>query len=251
MVNLDKFANHKEWGIRQIALVFCFLFCSSVFAEGPYKYAAIEHLFEQKVGIVVLTAIYKKLGLSIEVNPLPAKRAQLEASNGMLDGEVMRIWSYGEQNPQLVRVPTPYYSLNTTAFYLSERALAISTLSDLERYKLVVVRGVKHTADVTANHKYVEQLSSTDKLLSFVHRGRADVALTNKVDGLVASKRLKLNEHIAYSAPLAVFPLYHYIHERERHLVAKVDEVIQAMLRSGELAQVIEQAEQQALNSGY
>ncbi|MEE1675563.1 transporter substrate-binding domain-containing protein [Agarivorans aestuarii] len=251
MLNLNKFANHKGWGIRQATLIFCFLYCSSVFAEGLYKYAAIEHLFEQKVGIFVLNAVYKKLDLKIEVSALPAKRAQLEASTGMLDGEVMRIWSYGEQNPQLIRVPTPYYSLNTTAFYLSERSLAIATLSDLQRYKLVVVRGVKHTADITANHNHVEQLNSTDKLLSFVHRGRADVALTNKVDGLIASKRLKLNQQLAHSAPLAVFPLYHYIHEREQHLVAKVDEMIQTMLRSGELAQVTEQAEQQVLNSTH
>ncbi|MDO6687294.1 MULTISPECIES: substrate-binding periplasmic protein [unclassified Agarivorans] len=205
-------------------------------------------MFEQKVGIIVLDAVYKKLGLSIDVNSLPAKRAQSEASNGLLDGEVMRIWSYGERNSQLIRVPTPYYSLNTTAFYLTERDLAVATLSDLAQYKLVIVRGVKHTADVTASFSEVEQLRNTDKLLEFVSRGRADVALTNKMDGLIALERLKLNEQITSSAPLAVFPLYHYIHRREFHLVKKVDKVIQDMLKSGELAQVIEQAEQRVLS---
>jgi ABC-type amino acid transport substrate-binding protein len=218
-------------------------------AKADFRFAAIEHLFEQQVGIAVLEEVYKKLGYQIEVASYPARRAQVEAANGMVDGEVMRIWSYGEQNPQLIRVPTPYYSLNTTAFFNKESQLTVTSLSDLSSYKIVVVRGVKHTADVTDGLVDVEHLSSSDKLMHFVLRGRADLALTNKMDGLLNIRKLKLGEQMSYSPPLAVFPLYHYIHQSQQQLVDKVDRVIISMLRSGELARIIQQTEQKLLNS--
>lgn len=47
-----------------------------------YNFASIELLIEQEVGRIVLPQIYKNIGIDITITPLPAKRAELLASIG-------------------------------------------------------------------------------------------------------------------------------------------------------------------------
>ena len=74
----------------------------------------IEYLIEQEVGRLVLPQIYKNIGIDISIEPLPAQRAQYAARTGSKDGEIMRIWTYGDENLTTIRVPTAYYFLETT-----------------------------------------------------------------------------------------------------------------------------------------
>lgn len=83
-----------------------------------YDFASIELLIEQEVGRIVLTQVYENIGINITISPLPGKRAQYVANTGMKDGEIMRIWTYGDENPNTIRVPTPYYYLETMPFVL-------------------------------------------------------------------------------------------------------------------------------------
>ncbi|MGY5452850.1 substrate-binding periplasmic protein [Agarivorans sp. MS3-6] len=231
---------------KNLSLAVVLLTASSALkATESVHFAAIEHLFEQKVGIAVLNTVYNKLGISLKVSSLPAKRAQSAAVNGLVDGEVMRVWSYGEQTANMIRVPTPYYSLESTAFYLSTKKASVATLSDLSNCKVAIVRGVKHSADLTATSDKVVELDSTDKALGFMLKQRADLVLTNKLDGIVALQRMGVEKQVSYSRPLAFFPLYHYIHESRAELVPLVDEELKKLIASGEVAQIILQTELQ------
>ncbi len=46
----------------------------------------------------------------------------------------------------------------------------------------------------------------------FVERGRADVALTNTIDGMMTLKELGINDIIPIEKPLAILNLFHYIY---------------------------------------
>ena len=80
-------------------------------------------------------------------------------------------------------------------------------------------------------------------MMKFLNIGRADIALTNTVDGLLVLKKLGYTNIIPIDKPLAVLDLYHYIHEKNKHLVSKVDKVINQMKANGELQKVIKDAE--------
>lgn len=227
------------------AFIVCLLVVLSmkiVIAED-YHFVSIENLIEQDVGRIIIPEIYKKLGIDVTITPRPGKRAQKEATSGRADGEIMRIWTYGEENPTTVRVPTPYYYLETMGFVKKGSGVVINTKDDLKKYRLVKVRGVKHTNNISVGVDDVYDSASTELMMRFLNGGRADIALTNTVDGLMALRELEIIDIVPLEKPLAVLELYHYIHQDHIDLVSRVDTVIKNMKESGELEKLIYKAE--------
>jgi ABC-type amino acid transport substrate-binding protein len=87
------------------------------------------------------------------VTPFPGNRAQYAADSGMQDGEIMRIATYGNEALNTIRVPTPYYYLETMPFVLKNSDIVINSKQDLAQYRVAKIRGVKHTNNITKGLK--------------------------------------------------------------------------------------------------
>jgi len=216
-----------------------------------YHFVSINNLIEQEVGRIVLPQVYKSLGIDITIIPMPAKRAQYEATSGNSDGEIMRIFTYGLENPTTHRVPTPYYYLQTMAFIKKGSGVKISNKNDLSRYVIAKVRGVKHTNNITKGLTNIYDLNTTKQLMRFVEKGRADVALTNTVDGLMALKELGIDTIVPSEKPLATLDLFHYIHEDHKDLIPRIDAKIKEIKSSGELKIMIKEAENAVIETNF
>ena len=219
----------------------------SVAQTEDYQFASIEFLFEQQVGAKVLPEIYAKLGLSISITPMPGKRAQREAVTGHKDGEIMRIWTYGVENPTMIRVPTPYYQLETMAFVHKNSQITLASNADLLDHNLFKVRGVKHTDNITHGLKYVFNYNDTLSMMTALGVSHNSIALTNTADGLYAIKKLNIDYIKPLPPALATLELYHYINPKNAALVPKIDAVIKAMKASGELDILLQKAENEVL----
>ncbi|ESP92425.1 MULTISPECIES: substrate-binding periplasmic protein [Pseudoalteromonas] len=231
--------------MKYLLAAFFLVLTRPVYAE-TYHFVSINYLIEQEVGRIVLTEVYKQLNIKITITPLPGKRAQFRAKTGLSNGEIMRIFSYGIETPTTIRVPTPYYYLETAAFVRKDSKIDIKTAKDLQKHHIVKVRGVKHTNNITQGMKHVEDMDTTAQILKLVSKGLADVALTNRMDGLIHLEKLGIDNVIS-SQNLAVLDLFHYIHESQQHLVPLVNNKLIEMKKSGELAALIAQAEQQVM----
>lgn len=229
---------------------FLFILCliPSVNAE-QYHFAAISDLYEQKVGEIILTHVYQKMGIDIQVTGMPGNRAAIETTKGRVDGEIMRIWSYGIDNPDVIRVPTPYYFLETMAFYKEGSDVVVNSAEDLAKYSVLKVRGVKHTNIITKGLDNVYDYDDTKSMLNALDEHRSNVALTHKGDGVFAISQYKIEHVIPAKKPLAVFSLYHYIHKKNAHLVERVNRILLDMKKSGELNTLILKAEKQVFES--
>ena len=214
-----------------------------------YQFASIEFLFEQQVGAKVLPEIYAKLGLTISITPMPGKRAQREAVSGHKDGEIMRIWTYGIENPTMIRVPTAYYQLETMAFVHKNSQINLASHSELLNHNLLKVRGVKHTDNITHGLKYVFNYDDTLSMMTALGESNNSVALTNTADGLYALKKLNIDYIKPLPPALATLDLYHYINPKNAALVPKIDAVIKSMKASGELDMLLREAEGEVLAS--
>ncbi|NRD75134.1 transporter substrate-binding domain-containing protein [Shewanella sp. VB17] len=231
-----------------IILSVCLLLITFQVKADEYHFVSIENLFEQEVGRKVLPYFYSKLGHQITITPLPGKRASTMLSIGEKDGEIMRIFSYGIEHPDAIRVPTHYYSLQTMAFYKKNTGIVIKTKDDLAQYKVAKVRGVKHTNNMTKGMRFVYDMESTLAMMDSLESGEVQVALTNTIDGLIAIKARGYNDIVKLSEPLSELYLYHYIHQDHPELASEVNEVIKKMAASGELEIIIEQAEYEVFN---
>ena len=229
--------------------VFLLTFLPSTVFATEYKFVSISGLIEQEVGRLIIPEIYKKAGHVATITPMPGKRAQQQATSGMMDGEIMRIWTYGKNNPTTLRVPTPYYSLETMAFAKKDSKIVIAKKEDLKAYTLAKVRGVKHTNNITKGLKNVRDTGSTRDMMQALSADRIQVALTNTVDGKLVLKEMGLTDIQPMAKPLAVLDLYHYIHEDHKHLVPTIDGIIKKMAENGELAQIIQRAEQKIIGN--
>jgi polar amino acid transport system substrate-binding protein len=212
---------------------------------ADYNFVSIEGLIEQEVGRVILPQVYKKMGKEITITPLPGVRAQVMATSGKKDGEIMRIWTYGENDSTVIRVPTPYYSLETMCFVKKGSGITVNSKEDLSKYRVAKVRGVKHTDNITKGMpaSQVYTLNSTGQSMRFVMRGRADIALTNTKDGLMIIQKFGFTDLEPLAKPLAVLNLFNYIHESKADIVPEVDATLKAMKESGELDELIKKAE--------
>ena len=222
---------------------------ASSLTKADYHFAAIENLAEQEIGKIVLTRIYQELGLNIAITSFAGNRAQHEANSGLKAGEIMRIWTYGTENKNLMRVPTAYYSLTTSAFKLKKSPIQINKASDLKGYKVVRIRGVKHTNNITKGLRYISDSPSTVAMFKLLQQGNVDIAVTNYIDGIEVLKKLNLESEIVASKPLAELKLYHYIHKDHRELVVKVDNMIKQLKSTGQLADIIKAAEAEVLSN--
>lgn len=214
-----------------------------------YHFASIESLFEQQVGEIVMPEIYSKLGINITITPMPGKRAQRAALYGNKDGEIMKIWNYGEENPTMIRIPTPYYQLETMAFVHKDNHIVLTSQADLSKYNLLKVRGVKHTNMITADLRDVFDYDNTETMMQALHNSPSSIALTNTADGLYTIKKLNIDYVKALPPTLATLSLYHYVNQKHAALVPRLDIVIKTMKQSGELDKLLRKAEAEVLAS--
>ncbi|GHE87788.1 substrate-binding periplasmic protein [Thalassotalea profundi] len=228
---------------KRLAIYLLLIHLSFSSKSTEYQFASIENLDEQAIGEIVLTEVYHRLGYKISITPFSGKRAEYEANEGLKDGEIMRVWSYGEKNKNLIRVPTPYLTLTTIAFVKSENNITLEHNNDLANYNVARVMGLKHTEEITQGMPNVVEANSTVNMLQLLEQNIVDIALTDYIDGMWALSKLK-REHniIVYPRPLAYLGLYHYLHKKHIDLVEKVDREIKAMKISGELAKITQKA---------
>ncbi|GGD69784.1 ABC transporter substrate-binding protein [Lacimicrobium alkaliphilum] len=223
---------------------------TGVAAAESYHFASINLLAEQEVGRIVLPELYKKLNINISISPFPGKRAEYTAVSGQLDGEIMRIYSYGEENPAMIRVPTAYYYLETMPFVLKSRNLRILDRDDLRPLSIAKVRGVKHTNNITAGMTNVHNFDSPAEIMRMVAQGFVDVALTNTLGGLLVIEGFQIETVVPSGKALDRLDLFHYIHQDHKDLVPRIDAVIAQSLASGELEKMIAAAEKQVIEQG-
>jgi len=83
-------------------------------------------------------------------------------------------------------------------------------------------------------------------MIKFLESNRADVALTNSLNGISVLNKSK-RHNIEIVGHLEKLDLYHYINSKYAQLIAKIDTIIQDMDRSGELTRLRSQFENEYL----
>ncbi|RSD31932.1 substrate-binding periplasmic protein [Vibrio pectenicida] len=238
--------------IKRIFLVAVGLIsCSSSVLADEYTFASLANHPEQTISGKIMTEIYGQLGYAIEVTPLPGLRAQSAANSGKVAGEVARIWEYGDQTPNVIRVPTAYYSLKTVGYALSNSGIKVNNKEELSQYKVVIIRGVKHTAGITRDMKKssIEIVDSPESMMQSVSNGQAQIALTNPLLGSILVKQLGENKMELVGPSLAQLGLYHYIHKDHAELVPIINQKIIELRNSGELDNMIAKYEADVLSN--
>lgn len=190
----------------------------------------------------LLADIYRRAGLALQIEVLPAARASLMTLNGKADGDLMRIPGYGQIYPQLVRVDPPFYRVTVRAYSLPARGASVQTREDLKHYSVGAVRGMVYAQELTENHPALTLTQNPLQLFRMLAAGRLDIAICTTLAAQSATGSLGLKD-IDGSPDLVRLELHHYLHARRKEFAPRIAEAIRRMKDSGELDQLTAQYE--------
>ncbi|MBI5593655.1 MAG: transporter substrate-binding domain-containing protein [Deltaproteobacteria bacterium] len=209
--------------------------CATSYAQFPLRIARIENIPDQFVGGEILKVAYSRLNIPIELVDLPAKRALMDSSKGKLDGEVHRNINVQKQYPSLILIRPAINYIEPSVFSKIYR-FEVKGWDSIKNYNIGIVRGVGTSEDGTEGMKHVLAVSTLDHMMLMLVADRIDVAVSDSFSGLASVKKLGLNDRIkVLTPPLQKNEIYHFLHEKHRDLVPKVENVLLEMQASGEL----------------
>lgn len=216
------------------------LLCPAGIAQttSVLRISRLENVPDQDVGAEILKVVYRHLAIKVEFVDLPAKRSLLESSEGRVDGEVQRIIAVRTQYPTLIALNPSINYIEPSAF-VKDLAVRINGWRSIAPYSIGIVRGVGSSEAGTKGMSRVEAVSTMDQLMQALAAGRYEIAVNDRFSGMLIIKRLRLDRVVRpVEPPLEHIPLYHYLHERHRGLVPRVEQVLRSMQASGEIERV-------------
>ncbi len=205
-----------------------------------------ENAIAQVVAARLLTDIYTKAGLTVQITPLPGARANALAMAGGKDGEVARIPAYFVKNPSLVKVEPAYYYLTTGVFARADKGIAVSSKEDLQKYKVGIVRGIAHAEAITQGLVDLQVVNTYEQLYLMLNAGRIDVAIDEGINGPATLKALGL-KGINQVGEIARLDLFAVLTPARKDLAPKISTAIKAMKASGELGKLTKRYEDEAV----
>lgn|GEM_PF-532822 len=211
-------------------------------AQPTLRLSRLENVPDQAVGAEILAAVYRHADIGVSFVDLPAKRSLLESSEGRVDGEVQRILAVQDQYPTLIAVHPSFNYIEPTVF-VSDADVQVDGWKSIASHSVGIVRGVGSSERGTAGMSRVEPVTTMEQLMQSLVAKRFEVAVNDRFSGLLVIRRLKLDRKVRPLSPaLEHIPLYHFLHERHRDLVPRVEKALREMQASGELERVQQQA---------
>lgn len=226
-----------------------FLFHTFIISAQTFKLASIAGIPDQVVGAEIAKVIFKEAKLNVEIQPLPAIRAQQYSTGGILDGEVLRIYEFGEFNESVIRVPTPISSVITTAYTLKGSGISLNSVEDMKNYRVAVLRGILNVNEMVKDFTHVERLSTVENLMRFLKSGRADIVIAGNLGAKSIIMKMGYTDIIPHLV-ISEVPLYMYLHKKHESYITILDDVIKELTLSGELKTYREEFEAKYFKSG-
>lgn len=182
----------------------------------------------------VMTAVYRHIGYSLQIVPLPSRRGLTKANAGDYDGELYRVKAVSNDFPNLVPVPTPLGVMAFQAFAM--RPLPLNGWASLAKYRLGSEMGVKYVEYNTAGMQ-VSYAPKPEQLFLMLKAGRIDVVVMETTSARLALDELRASgETLAGMQALGVIDeveLHTFLHRKHAALIPRVDQALRELDAQG------------------
>ncbi len=185
----------------------------------------------------ILEKAYQKLGISISIKYLPGNRALYSSSTGAVDGELFRIAGIEKKYPELLRVIEPILELKTMA-YTKNVKFTVQNWQSLAPYKLGFLRSFRK-AELKTEGMDTYQDDHLSNLFKLLDKGRIDLVIESQLGASVILQQNSFPNVTALSPPVDRFKIYHYLHTKNKRLLAPLSAILLKMRQSGEIQKII------------
>ena len=200
---------------------------------ADYKVSTTEIAYPTKqIAIEFMTKVYAELGHQLTIEEYPQGRALIESNAGHVDGELFRVAGINNEYKNLIQIPDPISFSRIFAYVNKDSNLSPNNWADLKGLRVGYVMGVK-VVEAKLKGTMAVTVNRPEQLFYMLKNNRLDVAI------YVATRAKILEGVIPIETPLLKVPVYHYIHNKNKQLVAPLQGVIQRLTEQGELARIM------------
>jgi len=180
---------------------------------------------------LLLPELFARVGVQIELIRLTSERALKMADEGISDGEVPRIGGLTALYPNLLQVPEPIIDYNFVAF-MRKPASTDMSWEKMKGKNVGLIIGWKIYEANVPESALITKVTSQPQLLEMLNSARIQIALYERYAGnyQIATNHYELEEA---RPPLAVHPMYLYLHQRNAKLVEPLAEALRQLKQDG------------------
>lgn len=214
------------------------------------------HTYGNRLVQLIYADIGRRLGLNIDVKTFPQQRRSAMANEGLVDGETARVFTYGANFPNLIRVEEPLLDLSF-ALYTAQADLHPSSLQDLTRYPKLLAehrRGVlfcERLLNTVLPPERISNVNETAQGAKKLQAGRTDVYCDLEIafNEVLDDPEFKSGPPLRKVLMLGLLPTYPYLHKKHSDLAPRMAAVIRQMKAEGRIETYKLQARQETRRS--
>ncbi len=234
------------------------LFATPLHAGEPRRKIVLASTFYSPGSVLgtwsalVLRDAFGRLGFDYEQRYMPAKRAEMVAMRGDVDGETLRQFVYGEGRPSLLRVPIPHQWDSFSAYAVRDIALVDGWNSLTNTHLRVNIRLGATYPEMQLRERVPSGLleispdfsSGLRKIVT--NHSDIYVELDTAIQTLIAQPEFS-NKGIRKIAVMERLDGYCYLHEKNQNLLAPLSDTLASMRKDGTLERYRKQAQRMEL----
>jgi polar amino acid transport system substrate-binding protein len=231
-------------------LVAGLFFPAFALADNTFVLASREKTLINRFAEGVLTEAYSRLNITVTLKLFPGALSVIEANEGRADGEVARLAAVLKQYTNLILIPVPLLHSNLSVFMHKDSPIVITDWASLKGHKLSTINGFKFVKNKMAGQSPVI-VETTTEAIRLVEQNRVDIAVLNRLLGVLAIAEIKAKEVKVHNPPLAQLPVYHMVHKKHEDLVPKLTATLQDMVREGVIQRMWEDFTKREVKRAY
>jgi len=224
--------------MKKILNIFFYIliFSPLTLSAESYVFSGGKNSLIQSISAAVLVKAYKKAKIEIKPVFLDLQYSLQQSNAGITDGEIARVSQIIKFTPNLIKVPVPIASLDAVAFS-KNTSIKINNWSDLANHKFTIVSGVKYIEVATKQYN-PEKTPSFAEAIELLQTGKTEIIVASKVAFVNLIYKKAYSDIKAISGSLKNLKLFHFVHNKNQHLIPIITPILQKMLDSGEIAHI-------------
>lgn len=199
-----------------------------------------QRLGRAKAMNAVLTECFKRMGIRLEITPMPSERSLINADNGIEDGNFLRTDKLSYAFPNLLIVPERIAVNRVVAFSKNEN-IKINGWKSLLKYHVAYVNGWKNCEREIGDHKAKTVVKNEDLLFTLLENDRADVGVFEFDTGKDLLNKLGYTSIKAIEPPIVTNDLFLYVHKKHAGLIPEIVKTLRSMKQDGTYQNIVNQ----------
>lgn len=181
----------------------------------------------------IVREAFRRAGVAVRIiHAAPSERSLINANEGIVDGEYLRIAGLEKKYPNLVQVPESVCAYEFTAF-ARNRAIRVKGWESLRPYNVGYITGWKILEENVTGVKSLTTVRNDDALFELLRSDRADLVIFERLGAEAYLKRTGARGIRPLSPPLARREMYLYLNRGNATLAPVLAKALRQMKQDG------------------